>query len=270
MIELQRFLDTSMSASEIASTPVVSCSSRETVRNSVAMTLNGFSRIMVTDRGELKGYLTPLDILDFLGAGSKYQLYVRYKKGLDLPVDTIMNIEWHPIESKHTVREALDMFHKHGKEFHPVMKKDRFDGVVSEMDFLRNLNKPLGFKTEEVMDRKPIVAKDHYTVKDVAKMLTRGEFRSLPVVKDGVLMGMITPRDVIAYLNKGPGLNNLRKADFEAAAAMNRNISTVEPGFDVQRAVEVMNKKNVNSVPVADEGELLGLISRRDVLDILS
>lgn len=270
MIELQRFLDTSKPASEIADTPVVSCPERETIRNSVAMALNGFSRIMVTRGRELKGYLTPLDILDFLGAGSRYQLYARYKKGLDLPVETIMNVEFHPIGSRHTVRDALEAFHKHGREFHPLLKKKGFEGVISEMDFLRHMNRSLGFRAEEVMDRKPIIAKNHYSVKDVAKMLARGGFRSLPVVKDGFLMGMVTPRDVIAYLNNGPGLNMLRKADFEATAAMNRNLLTVEPGEDAQKAVIIMNSKNVNSVPVTDERELVGMISRRDVLDILS
>ncbi len=270
MIEFERFLDLSKPVSEIADTPVVSCTEDERIRNSIAMILNGFSRIMVLDKGEIRGFLTSLDVLDFLGGGSKYQLYVRYRKGLDLPVNKIMNNEWHPLEKKHSVGDALQIFQKHGRDFHPIVHRDRFSGVLSEMDFLRHLNESLGFSAEDIMDRKPIIAKGHYSVLDVAKMLCRGEFRFLPVVRDGFLLGLVTPYDIISYLNRGPGLNNLRKANFESTAVMNRDLLTVSPKDDLHEAVRLMNSKRINSVPVTDEGEMLGLITRRDVIDILS
>jgi CBS domain-containing protein len=270
MIKFERFLDSSKPVSEIADTPVVSCTEDERIRNAIAMILNGFSRIMVLDRGEIRGFLTSLDVLDFLGGGPKYQLYVRYSKGLDLPVDRIMNTDWDSLEKKHSVGDALRIFQKHGRDFHPIVHKNRFSGVLSEMDFLRHLNQPLGFRTEEVMDRKPIIAKGHYSIPDVAKMLCRGEFRFLPVVKEGFLLGVITPYDIISYMNRGPGLNNLRKAKSESTAAMNRDPLTIGPKDDLHEAVNLMNRKRISSVPLTDEGEMLGLITRRDVIDILS
>lgn len=270
MIRFERFLDSSKPVSDIADTPVVSCAEDERIRNSIAMVLNGFSRIMVLDKGEIRGFLTSLDVLNFLGGGPKYQLYVRYSKGLDLPVNRIMNTDWDSLEKKHSVGDALQVFQKHGRDFHPIVHRDRFSGVLSEMDFLRHLNEPLGFVAEEIMDRKPMIAKSHYSVLDVAKMLCRGDFRFLPVVKDDFLLGLVTPYDLISYLNRGPGLNNLRKTGFESTAAMNRDILTVGPKDDLYEAVKLMNSKRINSVPVTDEEEMLGLITRRDVIDILS
>jgi predicted transcriptional regulator len=270
MISLEKLVDVSKPAYEITSTPIVSCTNSETIRNTVAMTLNGFSRIMVTDRGKTSGFVTTLDILDFLGGGSKYQLYVRYKKGLDLPVDTIMDRDWHPLDKSHSIKDALGIFHKHGRDFHPIFHKDKFSGLISEMDIIRHLKGKTGIKATDIMDKKPIIAKDNYSVLDVSEMLCKGEYRFLPVVKDGFILGMITPRDVITYLNSGPGLNNLRKAGFEATAAMNRNFLSVEPESDLCEAVNIMNSKNINSVPVTDESEMLGLITRRDVIEALN
>lgn len=270
MIKLERFVDPSKPASEIANTPVVSCSESDSIRNAIAMTLNGFSRIVVSKGGEMKGFLTSMEMLDFLGAGPRYQLYVRYSKGLGLPVSSIMKTGWHPIDKKQSVMEALRMFQKHGRDFHPIMEKGRFSGIISEMDFLRHLNQPLGIKTGEVMDRKPIVVKSHYTVLDAAKMLCRGEFRFLPVVKDSFIVGVVTPYDIISYLNRGPGLNNLRKTDADSAVAMKRDFLSVEPETDLHEVVRLMNRNSLSGMPVSDEGEMLGLVTRRDVVDLLS
>jgi CBS domain-containing protein len=270
MINIGNFLDPSGPASEIANTPVVSCTADERIRNSIAMVLNGFSRIMVLEKGGMKGFLTSLDVLDFLGGGSKHQLYIRYSKGLDLPVERIMRTDWHSLDKKHSVEEALRAFQKHGRDFHPIIHRDSFSGVISEMDFIRHLKGPLGFRAGDVMDRKPMTAKSHYSVKDVAKMLCRGEFRFLPVVKDSFILGLVTPYDMVSYLNRGPGLNNLRKVDFGVKAAMNRDFASVEPESDLQEAVKLMNEKNVGSIPVTDEGELAGLVTRRDIIDMLS
>ncbi len=270
MISLERFIDLKKPAHEIASTPLVSCNRNETIRNSIAMTLNGFSRIMVMDRGDLKGVITSLNILDFLGGGPKHQLYVRYRKGMELPVETIMTSDWHSLDKKHTVSDALKTFHKHGKDFHPVFHNEKFSGVVSEMDFIRQIKEKTMIRADEMMDIKPMVAKDHYNVLDVAKMLCRGEYRFLPVVKDSFLLGAVTPRDIISYLNSGPGLNSLKKADFGIKAAMNRDIHSVSPSDDLYEAIRIMNRDSLSTVPVTDDAEMLGLITRRDVVDILS
>ena len=64
MIKFERFLDSSKPVSDIADTPVVSCAEDERIRNAIAMILNGFSRIMVLDKGEIRGFLTSLDVLE--------------------------------------------------------------------------------------------------------------------------------------------------------------------------------------------------------------
>jgi CBS domain-containing protein len=269
MIRLERFLDPERPVSEIASTPLVSCTENERIRNAVAMILNGFSRIMVLDRGEMRGVVTGIDVLDFLGGGPRHQLYAKGAKGLDLPVRDIMSRDWHALGHKSTAKEALGIFHEHGREFHPVLDRNRFSGLLSEMDFIRHVDGPVGIRAEEVMDRKPIIARSDYSVPDAARMLCRGEFRFMPVVKDGFLMGVITPYDMVSYLNRGPGLNNLRKADFPVTAAMNRDVRTVDPGADLYEAAGIMGKGRASCVPVTDEGYMVGLLSRRDILDLV-
>lgn len=270
MISIERFIDPSGPVSGIANTPVVSCTENERIRNSVATVLNGFSRMIVQDRGEMKGFVTSLDVLDFLGGGPRYQTYVKYNKGLNLSVNRIMNSEWHPLGKKRSIEEALGVFHKHGNEFHPIIDNNRLSGVLSEMDFLRHIRGPLGVRTKDIMDKKPIIAKSHYNVRDVAKMLVRGEYRFLPVVKKEFMVGVVTPHDIISYLSRGIGLNSLRKAEFEITAAMNRDFVSVEPDSDLSAAVKLMNDNNIGNIPVTDEGEMLGLVTRRDVVDILS
>lgn len=270
MISIERFIDPSGPASEIAETPITSCRVTERVRNTAGMILSGFNRIMVMDNLDIRGYVTSLDVLDFLGGGPRHQQYVGHSKGLDISVGKIMNTDFHPLDKKHSVEDALRVFQKHGNEFHPIVHNNKLFGILSERDFIRNISKPVGLSIGDFMNRKPIIAKSHYSVNDTAKMLVRGDYRFLPVIKNDFVLGVVTPHDIISYLNNGLGLDNLRKADFEVTAAMNRNFISVEPDDDVYAAVKLMNEKGIGNLPVTDEGEMMGLITRRDIVDMLS
>ena len=81
---------------------------------------------------------------------------------------------------------------------------------------------------------------------------------------------MRTPSPVNIGAYPPPPNRGLRKADHEIMAAMNRNFIGVEPDSDVFNAIRMMNENNIGNVPVTDEGEMTGLISRRDIVDALS
>ena len=51
------------------------------------------------------------------------------------------------------------------------------------------------------MRKKPFFVREDYPIFDVAKIMVRGPYRRLPVVKDGILTGIVTPYDILKYLN---------------------------------------------------------------------
>lgn len=101
------------------------------------------------------------------------------------------------------------------------------------------------------------------TVLDAIKLMAEHNVGALLVetVADKV-QGIITERDVIIKLDA---------KDRDAASTKVREIMTdrvlyVESNQSIEECMELMNAKNIRHLPVYEQGDLLGLISVRDVL----
>ena len=78
-----------------------------------------------------------------------------------------------------------------------------------------------------VFIKKPFTAKKSDAVFDVSKMMVRGGFRRLPVVEDGVLVGIITPSDILHHLYSKK--KDLRKDRIPIKQIMKKSVITVTP-----------------------------------------
>lgn len=88
-------------------------------------------------------------------------------------------------------------------------------------------------------------------------LLEANGVRQLPVVHDGLLVGIITDRD-------------LRSADADAELVeevMTRDPITIESARSVDEAARVLRRCKVNALPVVDGDSLEGMLSTSDVLD---
>ena len=85
----------------------------------------------------------------------------------------------------------------------PVVENDsRVVGFVSETDVLDAFLKGVDVATpiSSVMTRPPIVVDEFATSDDVMSILRESHIRHLPVVRDGRLVGIITPHDVLRFI----------------------------------------------------------------------
>lgn len=90
-----------------------------------------------------------------------------------------------------------------------------------------------------------------------AKM-TAGHFRRVPVVQDGVLVGILTDRDVRRHV----GAEERTKVQ----AAMTETPLTVSPSTTVEEAAQLMLKHQISGLPVLENGQLVGIITASDIL----
>jgi len=101
--------------------------------------------------------------------------------------------------------------------------------------------------------------------------MVHGPYRRLPVVKDGILVGVVTPYDILKYLNKGKRLRGLPNDHTPIWKVMNPNVIYAKRRSRLQAAVETMKKRRVGGLPVVegDEMDIVGIVTERDVIDIL-
>lgn len=98
-----------------------------------------------------------------------------------------------------SLREAAKIMSKKNIANVIVVKDGKIIGYVSERDVLSNLNS-LDKKVTNSMSRKIITVNADDDISEAGKIMANSQLKRLPVIKNGKLVGAISFRDVIRYL----------------------------------------------------------------------
>ncbi len=104
----------------------------------------------------------------------------------------------------------------------------------------------------------PITIDQHDKLSKAKAIMTAGNFRRVPVVDDGRLVGILTERDLHKYSGF---LESTR-----VTAAMRTSLITVTPYDTVEDAALLMLKHKIGGLPVVAEGRLVGIVTTTDLL----
>jgi len=268
---LDNHADTNTPVGEIVRGTSHAIPENEPVSTAIRFCLDGKRNIPVTDRkGErFLGIVNSRNILDFMGGGSLHEICVTSKDSLKTPVSRIMESGHREINRTDDIGDVLSVFKETGEETLPLVSGDRLDGMVSECDIIRQLSGKTGVVVSEVMIAKPIVTRTSHPLSEVAGMLVRGGYRRLPVVRDVFLTGIVTPFDILNYLNRNGNLGNLRRNRCEIEKVMNKSVFTLSPYADIMEAVHIMAGKGVAMLPVVEDYQIMGVLTQRDILEAM-
>lgn len=111
------------------------------------------------------------------------------------------------------------------------------------------------------MTHNPVTASPGDKLATVRAKMEEGEFRSLPVVENGRLVGIITDRDLKLWVG--------RLAEAEVHDAMNAAPITVTKDTTLQEAARLIEEQKISGLPVVDDGRLEGIITTSDILEAL-
>lgn len=93
-----------------------------------------------------------------------------------------------------TVKEALGTIEEHKLGHLPVLDdRGRLVGIVSEKDLLRADE---GDRVEEIMTRDVVTVTEYTALEEAARIMADHRISSLPVMRDGKLVGIITETDL--------------------------------------------------------------------------
>ncbi len=117
-------------------------------------------------------------------------------------------------------------------------------------------------KASEIMSRPVITIEPEHTIEDASELLTRYQISSLPVEKNQSVVGILHRYAVDKA--KHHGLQNHPVSDF-----MNPGVVFVSPDESIDQALRITVDGRHRLVPVIDEGHMVGVISRSDLLEHL-
>ena len=112
------------------------------------------------------------------------------------------------------------------------------------------------------MNRPVVAAAPTTTARDVAIQLLMGGYSGLPVTdRSGALTGIVSEIDVIRAIRAGKPLETTTAGDI-----MSTEVISVDAGASVEEVMELLDTKQIVRLPVTEDGKLVGVISRPDVL----
>jgi CBS domain-containing protein len=114
---------------------------------------------------------------------------------------------------------------------------------------------------EDVMRRNAVTVSPRETLAAAEAVMLREGIRQLPVVENGELVGIVSERDLRAH----SGYLERTKVD----AAMTYSALTVAPTETALRAAHLLIERKFNALPVIENGRLVGIVSRTDLLRLL-
>lgn len=111
----------------------------------------------------------------------------------------------------------------------------------------------------ERMTPDPVIIGPQAMLTTAQEYMTVGHFRRLPVIQDGILIGILTDRDI----RRQAGAEERTKVQ----AAMTESPLTVPPDMAVEEATKLMLRDQISGLPVVENGKLIGIITASDILN---
>jgi CBS domain-containing protein len=114
----------------------------------------------------------------------------------------------------------------------------------------------------DAMTTNVITLRDTDSVLAGLKVLVKEELSGAPVVnKDQHVIGMVTEFDLLLAID-------CVGDDFPISRVMHKDVISTAPGTELDDARRMILSHNYRRLPVIENGKLIGILSRRDILRI--
>ena len=270
----------------VASPDVVTVPPTTTIMSAIkTMTFYGFSRLPVADPGtkRLIGFVTSVDVVDFLGGGLRHNL-LREKYGgniftaINADITEIMSTNLTYASDKASLNDVLKLMYEKNVGGLPIVDEDiRIKAIITEEDFVRFCRGlDTGLCVEAFMSTHVVTAPAQTTIEKMTRMIIQKGFRRMPVVQDGVLMGMVTASDIMKYLGSGDAFEKVVTGDIGEVmnqpikSLIKRSLLVTEKKADLGQAARKMMDNEIGALPVMDKGSLAGILTERDYVRALA
>jgi len=129
----------------------------------------------------------------------------------------------------------------------------------------------------EVMSSPAVTVSPRTSVKEGLRILDRHRVTALPVVaRDGHLLGIVSEADLLNDAVRHDDRTHLIPHEHtdhpphSVEDVMSTLSMTVSPDDDLSDAVELMTGTAVKSLPVVEQGRVVGVVSRSDIVHLLA
>jgi CBS domain-containing protein len=240
--------------------------SKEVFTTTIDATIDQVARIMgekhigsliVKKYDTAVGIITERDLLSSILALGRYPIF-------NIKVEEVMSYPLITICPDAEIKEAARMMIKKKGKL-AVFRCGDLVGVVTASDLIRSLPdvSVTRLKIDDYMSKHVITADEKTPIATIAKIMGEKRIGSVIITsKDAPHMKIFTERDLLTtFLAKGKSLTT------EVGKASASPIITVNSGTSIHKAATTMTSNHIRRLPVTKEGELVGIITARDLVE---
>ena len=143
-------------------------------------------------------------------------------------------------------------------------------------------------QARDVMTSPVTTVKPYSPVKEIAETLVKGRISAVPVVDDaGELVGMVSEGDLMHRSETGTerryrwwmhlvtddaslAASYVKTHGRKAADIMTQNVITAAPDTALDEVAITMEKNSIKRVPIVRDGQLVGIVSRANLVQALA
>jgi CBS domain-containing protein len=250
---------------------MITANQDDAIKNVVAkMDQNNIKEIPIVENKILKGMITYYDILDFVKADPNEKTSSLMIKPPTVNADTHID-------------EIITLMLQSGMEAIPVIEKGELIGLISDYDIVINmLNEPKikKLKVRDVMDETTKLLKADDSMSEARRLMRYHKWPKLPIVDlNGKLLGMISSTEILKTFYKMPRerVGSMAKVGgsvnplmMPVSEFMITDIPRVSLNESVPDVIKKLIEKKLKGAPVVDdEGKVIGMFERWNILDKL-
>lgn len=116
-----------------------------------------------------------------------------------------------------------------------------------------------------IMTPEPFMVSADCSAQQLVKFFHEKQFRHFLVTDGGQLVGIISDRDVIPYFGDYVPQNSDDLKNVTVADLMSTDLITVDPNSLLAEAIELMVNAGINSLPVVEGRETVGILTSTDI-----
>ncbi len=123
-------------------------------------------------------------------------------------------------------------------------------------------------KVEELMSKDLITIDANSPVRNAIKLMKKRKVSRLLVTKKGKIVGIVTERDLARRLGKETE-RKISDAHIYVSSCYSKDLICIGKDEDIKKAAKLMLQKGISSLVVKDDGNIVGIITKTDLIKAL-
>lgn len=275
-----------MKIEEVMNEEVILAEENEQVSHARNLMLkHGYSRILVVDQeGKPVGILTEKDLIRKMRAnGPQWK-----RRPIDkISIRRVMTPNPVVITPFRELREAVELMIKNDISSIPVVDNEEVVGIITKSDLMDFYRQKFSgkWKVSQLMTSEVITVNENHSIGHVISIIDDHKIGKVIVMRDNEPVGIITSANIsfanvedpetgvsvekIAFLRKidGQEKRNVREVSMVTAGdIMTNHLIIIGPDEDAASAADFIVKNDVSGIPVVNDSELVGIITKTDII----